>query len=124
RGNVTPNHRTNRNNTSWLTGMDSNIHTFFFFQAEAGIRDNLVTGVQTCALPILPGAGPRLAPRRVGEVFTGQMPHRRAGDVAMRSEERRVGKECSSLWRRNHYKTIRRGVVRPHHESSLNIIEP
>src|SRR5215216_1474641 len=28
---------------------------FFFFQAEDGIRDDLVTGVQTCALPILPG---------------------------------------------------------------------
>src|SRR5258708_23161058 len=26
---------------------------FFFFQAEGGIRDDLVTGVQTCALPIL-----------------------------------------------------------------------
>ena len=26
---------------------------FFFFQAEDGIRDCLVTGVQTCALPIL-----------------------------------------------------------------------
>src|SRR3990170_7346497 len=26
--------------------------TFFFFQAEDGIRDDLVTGVQTCALPI------------------------------------------------------------------------
>src|SRR3989441_13128612 len=25
---------------------------FFFFQAEDGIRDKLVTGVQTCALPI------------------------------------------------------------------------
>src|SRR5258708_9279733 len=30
---------------------------FFFFQAEDGIRDDLVTGVQTCALPILPDAG-------------------------------------------------------------------
>src|SRR2546427_12584298 len=30
---------------------------FFFFQAEDGIRDLTVTGVQTCALPILPGAG-------------------------------------------------------------------
>ena len=28
----------------------------FFFQAEDGIRDRLVTGVQTCALPILPEA--------------------------------------------------------------------
>src|SRR6266536_4204399 len=30
---------------------------FFFFQAEDGIRDPLVTGVQTCALPILSGDG-------------------------------------------------------------------
>ena len=29
----------------------------FFFQAEDGIRDTSVTGVQTCALPILPKAG-------------------------------------------------------------------
>src|SRR5207253_7254043 len=29
---------------------------FFFFQAEDGIRDGHVTGVQTCALPISPGA--------------------------------------------------------------------
>src|SRR5207237_4795721 len=29
--------------------------TFFFFQAEDGIRDSSVTGVQTCALPICNG---------------------------------------------------------------------
>src|SRR5256885_11848926 len=29
-----------------------NINLFFFFQAEDGIRDYKVTGVQTCALPI------------------------------------------------------------------------
>src|SRR6266508_6819551 len=29
------------------------MHSFFFFQAEDGIRDGHVTGVQTCALPIL-----------------------------------------------------------------------
>ena len=28
------------------------IHALFFFQAEDGIRDTEVTGVQTCALPI------------------------------------------------------------------------
>src|SRR5689334_25179227 len=28
------------------------IYFFFFFQAEDGIRDGTVTGVQTCALPI------------------------------------------------------------------------
>src|SRR5256886_15653356 len=31
---------------------------FFFFQAEDGIRDLTVTGVQTCALPISHGVGP------------------------------------------------------------------
>src|SRR6266567_7399337 len=37
---------------------------FFFFQAEDGIRDLTVTGVQTCALPILSGREPfRLKPR-------------------------------------------------------------
>src|SRR3989441_11498476 len=30
----------------------SALSSFFFFQAEDGIRDKLVTGVQTCALPI------------------------------------------------------------------------
>src|SRR5260221_7514658 len=30
----------------------SYLHFFFFFQAEDGIRDHCVTGVQTCALPI------------------------------------------------------------------------
>src|SRR5260221_8887172 len=29
---------------------------FFFFQAEDGIRDHCVTGVQTCALPICPSS--------------------------------------------------------------------
>src|SRR5215216_2179211 len=32
--------------------MDYCVLFFFFFQAEDGIRDDLVTGVQTCALPI------------------------------------------------------------------------
>src|SRR3989441_7326699 len=31
--------------------------SLFFFQAEDGIRDKLVTGVQTCALPIYPSQG-------------------------------------------------------------------
>src|SRR5215211_8680497 len=40
---------------------------FFFFQAEDGIRDHCVTGVQTCALPIWPGAPARGdLPARVG----------------------------------------------------------
>src|SRR5947208_12811491 len=48
---------------------------FFFFQAEDGIRDDLVTGVQTCALPILRRAAPPVPggnggppPERFGDV--------------------------------------------------------
>src|SRR5207244_9355760 len=37
-------------------------HFYFFFQAEDGIRDDLVTGVQTCALPISWTRRARLAP--------------------------------------------------------------
>src|SRR3989337_3869108 len=41
---------------------------FFFFQAEDGIRDATVTGVQTCALPILGGVPrPRLKAERCRE---------------------------------------------------------
>src|SRR5437588_5533124 len=40
------------------------VYFFFFFQAEDGIRDHCVTGVQTCALPIL-----RSVPRRRPPIF-------------------------------------------------------
>ena len=36
----------------WLVIHHNFVFFFFFFQAEDGIRDDLVTGVQTCALPI------------------------------------------------------------------------
>src|SRR2546426_8123231 len=35
---------------------------FFFFQAEDGIRDYKVTGVQTCALPITSRSSPVASP--------------------------------------------------------------
>src|SRR5258708_7666251 len=49
--------------------------SFFFFQAEDGIRDDLVTGVQTCALPICsprPRTGSRLSAcrRRLGSALS------------------------------------------------------
>src|SRR2546426_1913099 len=47
---------------------------FFFFQAEDGIRDYKVTGVQTCALPISAAralAGPRAPVRRQLEQLRG-----------------------------------------------------
>src|SRR5260370_28416835 len=90
---------------------------FFFFQAEDGIRDSSVTGVQTCALPIyarglaiqLPSpSGRQLAPilERRGAIL-GQrgegLADRRQRNAGLlrhldRSEERRVGKECRSRW--------------------------
>src|SRR2546421_8623087 len=39
---------------------------FFFFQAEDGIRDLIVTGVQTCALPISGSGGPSARSREAG----------------------------------------------------------
>src|SRR5438105_5558888 len=43
----------------------SSLRLFFFFQAEDGIRDPLVTGVQTCALPISPPRGRHAGEPRV-----------------------------------------------------------
>src|SRR5437660_5986357 len=79
---------------------------FFFFQAEDGIRDGHVTGVQTCALPISitryrapsPRGNTRSAPARA-RVRPAMPPPARAG---RRSEERRVGKECRSRWAPDH----------------------
>src|SRR5439155_12458443 len=70
---------------------------FFFFQAEDGIRDGHVTGVQTCALPI---SGGRFGRRRHRRGYTGLRRHRRGlwRGRRLRSEERRVGKECRSRW--------------------------
>ena len=107
---------------------------FFFFQAEDGIRDWSVTGVQTCALPIyltlraqnelnLSSESDPLYPSRtyfgldweflpgmnlgLGQVFYGGdgLSDRGSytivdlsGEQSLRSEERRVGKECRSRW--------------------------
>src|SRR5438093_10710295 len=85
---------------------------FFFFQAEDGIRDWSVTGVQTCALPIF---GHRDFPESVPLVeyafdYAERNGFRKvtmadksnvmtyAGSLWQRSEERRVGKECRA-WR-------------------------
>src|SRR3712207_7107184 len=83
----------------------------FFFQAEDGIRDIGVTGVQTCALPIygydLVARGEARRPEVTNgpgaadvPLFPPRRPHRAAvgvhEDDEPRSEERRVGKECRS----------------------------
>src|SRR5688500_20212412 len=82
----------------------------FFFQAEDGIRDYKVTGVQTCALPISADAfrGSMSVPRvhRLatidGRIRLLQAPvpalAGRRGPAYDRSEERRVGKEGGGGW--------------------------
>src|SRR5437764_4259417 len=71
---------------------------FFFFQAEDGIRDTSVTGVQTCALPIFSlSMMDRIESETVRVLWTMQLAVA-AGPEGERSEERRVGKECRSRW--------------------------
>src|SRR2546428_8092414 len=100
----------------------------FFFQAEGGIRGLIVTGVQTCALPIsLPDADPHVqdpdetAPfgdegSEEDDISVLPVPEGRGARAhddpyaadpydadsddsdEDRSEERRVGKECRSRW--------------------------
>src|SRR5688572_30909269 len=84
---------------------------FFFFQAEDGIRDLTVTGVQTCALPIFESTGPMARNRRCSNPVRASsqdvetptsmatatktpMSAINSGADISRSEERRVGKEC------------------------------
>src|SRR5207247_5495641 len=76
---------------------------FFFFQAEDGIRDPLVTGVQTCALPISEARPPRFSTHRGGRAHAGTE-IRPTPVFSWRSEERRVGKECRARWEREHGK--------------------
>src|SRR5204862_5319232 len=59
----------------------------FFFQAEDGIRDLYVTGVQTCALPIWP-----VLPRRGARALVGEVPAGadRAGQIGRASCRERV----------------------------------
>src|SRR5256885_9922577 len=90
------------------------------FQAEDGIRDYKVTGVQTCALPIsgTPGVFGRARFGDVDIFLLDDRYYRSANklldgpdktmfgakqlewlkNALVRSEERRVGKECRSRW--------------------------
>src|SRR5256886_12417062 len=95
------------------------VRQFFFFQAEDGIRDLTVTGVQTCALPILPNiekhapgafcwaelatTDQSAAINFYSKIFGWSANNMPMGPndfytIFRRSEERRVGKECRSRW--------------------------
>src|SRR5689334_23775944 len=94
------------------------LFSIFFFQAEDGIRDGTVTGVQTCSLPIWNEAQIH---RQVDGALQSELDRQRRGGEAgekarlllradqrldddegderhERSEERRVGKECRIRW--------------------------
>src|SRR5439155_14296035 len=72
---------------------------FFFFQAEDGIRDGHVTGVQTCALPIFRAECRTARPIvRPGPILARILEAEFVREIGLRSEERRVGKECRSRW--------------------------
>src|SRR6267154_5692769 len=81
----------------FLIQVNTLIDFFFFFQAEDGIRDGRVTGVQTCALPISIRCGVCSAPCRRSDGTIVTMCTWRERPIR-RSEERRVGKECRSRW--------------------------
>src|SRR5688500_19915161 len=93
----------------------------FFFQAEDGIRDYKVTGVQTCALPIYganhastestiagtnhAGASVATGSARHASPLAARAKHAASTAVAShpeRSEERRVGKEGRDRWEGEH----------------------
>src|SRR5437588_6276897 len=82
------------------------LHFVFFFQAEDGIRDHCVTGVQTCALPISMKLALLFAAGLGGAAalcpFCGGGIQAAGAQPAPRSEERRVGKECRSRWSPEH----------------------
>src|SRR2546430_10002776 len=95
--------------------MPTNVYCFFF-QAEDGIRDLTVTGVQTCALPIWAESmnvhlrelafdvGQQIQVPLLRELGMVPALHQDLGSAKcdglldLRSEERRVGKECRSRW--------------------------
>src|SRR5689334_25038638 len=89
---------------------------YFFFQAEDGIRDGTVTGVQTCALPISHAPNEKMSdettPRTTTHAVAPMNMRTKSGRArsdersarVRRSEERRVGKECRSRWSPYHEK--------------------
>src|SRR5438105_15679767 len=108
---------------------------FFFFQAEDGIRDPLVTGVQTCALPISLGGPAGFTQVVQAQSLSGRLAmlldqagqqssqHLTADQVTSiaaghRSEERRVGKSVDIAGRSINNKKTKRCIAKIAHEVS------
>src|SRR2546426_3824167 len=95
----------------YLENASTKTKCIFFFQAEDGIRDYKVTGVQTCALPIYINTRRRRVFWKcfrlsISRLLRAPLTRDRRGtpvsettvSIDSRSEERRVGKECRSRW--------------------------
>src|SRR5690348_18095243 len=118
-----------RRRRRWRSGVSQVLRcgACFFFQAEDGIRDGRVTGVQTCALPISGGNPSKRTGRNEKAMLrfrTGYLPAlpsylpdivfalsvreyctlRASEQPSHRSEERRVGKECRARRSPSHHK--------------------
>src|SRR5260370_12821141 len=96
--------------------MDWRVIVFFFFQAEDGIRDSSVTGVQTCALPIFLKEGrPRSSIFMVGNVMIDSLQH-----FLPIAQQSRIGDELGlkngTGWRRF-------GVLTLHRPSNVDSTE-
>src|SRR3546814_15607903 len=95
---------------------------FFFSSRRRHTRCALVTGVQTCALPILLGCRMPLftalsTAARTRQRLTAPMPFRplpQRPSPRRRSEERRVGKECVSTCRSRWSQYQSKNTIRPH----------
>src|SRR5687767_16024103 len=85
---------------------------FFFFQAEDGIRDKLVTGVQTCALPILKSAVRFLEPfmeKKGGATAKGTLVL-----ATVKGDVHDIGKNLVDIILTNNgYKVINLGIKQP-----------
>src|SRR5206468_9221684 len=102
-----------------------NASVIFFFQAEDGIRDLIVTGVQTCALPIFRAGQTNFEQAGGPRAYFGSPAEARADEGARtievlgaileeRSEERRVGKE--GRWRWGQENGEEKQVIEQHQE--------
>src|SRR5437763_2171699 len=82
---------------------------FFFFQAEDGIRDTSVTGVQTCALPILSGVDPD---RLISHARIGAYRCRDGSDQSHPCQERDLHSTAFDDYFRNTSRVVRKEELR------------
>src|SRR5258708_31176452 len=70
---------------------------FFFFQAEDGIRDDLVTGVQTCALPISDGTVWAWGHNTAGRIWSERPVAQLTGGVVAPGPHGAIRGECQTV---------------------------